>query len=977
MILLRMYSITATSRLTMLFLLFIQFASCQIPDENIIIENNSFKYGIGSTGKNLYFTDKINGIDYLDMEEHSFSASVMKEGKEIQVTKATLDNGLLHYEFGDPSITADLRLTIAEDHIVFTVIAMKSEVENFTFINVPLTIEGLPSDQFAACVLSMNLRTHVFQLPALQTHLKATSYQRFGIEKSEVTMLGVPQKEILPAIRNVMSNAEDLPLSSKGGAWAKLSKENYGSYLMNFGTLTKETVPEWVQMCKDLGFNQIYNHGGQKFFKFGGFELDSIKWPGGWDNFKQINKQLHDEGISSIFHTYAFFIDKQSRYVTPVPREDLGYFNQFTLEEPINTKGTEITIKESTADITMTTGFAVRNSRTIRIGKELIEFSGVTKTPPYKFTGCKRGMHGTTTSSYMPGEKAYHLRELFGLFLPGPDTPLFTEIAKRTAEIVDQVDFDGIYFDAIDGSDLVAGQENSWYYGGKFVLEVAKHLKRPVRMWMSTMTHHWWHYRSSWQAWDRPTRGYKRFIDIHLASMKDRRNKHSLWRGNTAQINKLAASKNGGLLLPLELGWWAHQSWNPPQVEPTFPDDIEYLGAKMIGNNAGLSMIGGFDQKTLEEIPAFQRLNSIIRQYENLRQSDYFDESIRKQLRETGKEFTLFQDEDENWNFRPATYHKHKVAGLSHQSANWTVLNEYGTQHVKLRIEPLMSVKAFDDPSNVTLTDFTMPMDFTQEAANGVSGGLATSSEKTTSGLPSVSFHATSNGDSPQDASWKKMEKKFDPILNLEKNQGLGVWVKGDGNGQLLNLRLESPYNISHGAWGDHFIKIDFLGWKYFELIEIESSEFSKYIWPLPSYSNPGSYVYNTYRNVVSFNKIDKLQIWYNNLPIGIKVNVMIGPIKAIPLVSTTIRNPSITIGGEQIVFPVSMESGMYLEYKSAKDCKLYGPKGEFLRDVVPIGSVLLKSGKNKVSFNCDGPKEVNPRVQVTCISEGKPLVKY
>ncbi len=37
------------------------------------------------------------------------------------------------------------------------------------------------------------------------------------------------------------------------------------------------------------------------------------------------------------------------------------------------------------------------------------------------------------------------------------------------------------------------------------------------------MSHLWWHYRSRWQAWDRPVRGYKRFVDIHSAAIKSGR----------------------------------------------------------------------------------------------------------------------------------------------------------------------------------------------------------------------------------------------------------------------------------------------------------------------------------------------------------------------------------------------------------------------------------------------------------------------
>ena len=94
------------------------------------------------------------------------------------------------------------------------------------------------------------------------------------------------------------------------------------------------------------------------------------------------------------------------------------------------------------------------------------------------------------------------------------------------------------------------------------------------------------------------------------------------------------------MLLPLHLGWWGNQTWNPPQVEPTFPDDIDYLCCKMIGNRAGVSMLGGVDEKTLQSNPLFRRLIERIRQYEELRHENYFSDSTRALLRQPGKEFT-------------------------------------------------------------------------------------------------------------------------------------------------------------------------------------------------------------------------------------------------------------------------------------------------------------------------------------------------
>lgn len=945
--------------------------SCYSHSGFVIIENDNFKYEIAKDGKNLHFIDKASDIDYLYADTVSYCASIVQDGKEYYVTSVSLKNDLLTLEFDNTDVRVEVLVTKAKDRVTMEVVEVSGPVESLTFLNIPLNLEGMPCEPFAACVLSMNLFTRVRQLPALQTHLWASCYQHFGMKGAKINLLGVPQKEILPVIRDVMEKAEDIPLSTEGGAWAQMKKEGYGSYLMQFGKLTEETVDDWIKMCAEMGFNQIDNHGGNsRFFTFGDFKLNSEKWPDGWDSFKRINKRLHDAGISSIFHTYAFFIDKGSKYVTPVPHPDLGYSNSYTLAEPVGPNDNEIVVKESTAGISTITGFLTQNSVTIRLGDELITFSGVTNVPPYKFTGCKRGASSTKVSSHLVGEKVFHMKELFGRFVPGPETELFTEIAKNTAEVVNKSGFDGIYFDAIDGSYILDGGDNAWYYGTKFIFEVAKQLEPPVGMEMSAMEHHWWHYRTRWQAWDKPTRGYKRFVDIHAASIKS--GNRPAMKGLLSLIDKYASAENGNMLLPLHFGWWQNHNWDPPQVEPSFSDDMEYLGCKMIGNNAGLSMLitDGVDEKSLDKNPRFRKLNAILRQYEALRHENYFSDSVRTLLRQPGKEFTLFREQSGKWNFKPRLYQKHKITGTDHPSVHWTVNNKFKTQPVRLRIEPLMAVKPYNSSENIVLADFSEPEEFINKGtAEGISGEIKVLTEKTVDGGNACVFSARSTGVSPRYGSWIQMEKEFDPPLNLKTTQALGVWIKGDGNGEILNFRIESPKHISFGARGDHYVKIDFTGWKYVELVEIESTEFSNYSWP-DEYDT-----YSTFRTTVDFKSIDKIQMWYNNIPEGKEISCFVGPVKALPLVSATIENPTVTIGGEKIIFPVSMESGMYLELNSASDCKLYGPKGELIKEVAVAGKIpSLLSGDNELSFTCDGPKGVNARVQLTVISEGDSL---
>jgi hypothetical protein len=207
--------------------------------------------------------------------------------------------------------------------------------------------------------------------------------------------------------------------------------------------------------------------------------------------------------------------------------------------------------------------------------------------------------------------------------------------------------------------------------------------------------------------------------------------------------------------------------------------------------------------------------------------------------------------------------------------------------------------------------------------------------------------------------------------MDLGRKQALGVWVKGDSSGALLNLRLESPKHISHGARGDHFIRLDFSGWRYFALVEIESSAFSNYSWPISDF-----YVYDSYRHTIDFRNVDKLQLWLNNLPAGKAVSCQVGVIKALPMIEGTVLNPSINIGEKKITFPVRMRSGMFLEFNSLSDCKLYGAKGELIEEVHPIGAIPdVESGDNRVIFSSERTEgRGTPRTMVTIIEEGKAL---
>jgi hypothetical protein len=394
----------------------------------IVIENTHVRYTISPEGKNLEFIDRASGADYLRAAQ-STCAMVRCAGKDYPATSAALQKGRLTVEFDKPNAKAVLHVESRESYILLAVETVSGDnIESLTFLNVPLTLQGRPDEQFGSCALSLNLITRVNQLPALQTNLQASCYKKFGIEGARVAIVAMPMAGMLPALKQVLTEDDEMPHCTVAGPWARDVPFNHGSYLFNFGSLTDSNADEWIAMAKNLGVTQIDNHGGSSFFRFGDFVLDKRKWPEGWDTYRRIVKRLQDSGIGSIFHTYAFFIDKQSKYVTPVPDKRLDAFRTFTLAEAIDPNNTEIPVNESTNGMSTVTGFFEHNSVILHIDDELVTFGAVSQEPPWRFTKLHRGALGTKQTAHSKGAKARHLKECFGLLVPDPESSLFEDI---------------------------------------------------------------------------------------------------------------------------------------------------------------------------------------------------------------------------------------------------------------------------------------------------------------------------------------------------------------------------------------------------------------------------------------------------------------------------------------------------------------------------------------------------------------------
>ena len=650
-------------------------------------ENRYLRLVVGGDGRSLHFVDRATGRDYC--RPGTSFASIVKGGASFAASKAVRDGDSLRLVFGESGVEATLRIESKGDYLTMEVMSVAGEgVDAFNTIDVPLTLKGSLDEPFGACALALDLKSNIHAWPGLCSRLQATSVKRFGFVGAKVAIIGCPPDKMREILKETVNAADEMPHSALGGPWAEDAPEVQGSYLFNFDGITETNADAWIKVARSLGFTQIDFHGGGSF-RFGDCRPNPGLYPDGFASMKAAIDKLHAAGIRAGLHTYAFMIAKDCPWVTPVPDPRLACDKVLTLSEPISESATTILVDESTADMSMDTGFFVRNSVTLRIDDELIIYTGLSKKSPYSFTGCTRGAYGTKASAHAKGAKAHHLLECFGLFVPDGDSTLFDEVVQRTADAFNQCGFDNIYLDALDAEDVPGGAENGWHYGSKFAWELCKKLDKPALMEMSTFHHHLWCVRSRMGAWDHPNRSYKRFIDNHCA----------------------ANDVNKRFFMPSEMGWWAIKAWGGAQVEPTLPDVMEYLCCKCLANDTGYALML-ITPEVYQSSPFAQRLAEISRRYEDLRLSKNVPESIKAKLRQPGKEFTLDGDLASGWRFRPIRYDKHKAEAASGASAVWKVTNEFGKQPVRLRIEALLSARQYDAGGNATLAEFSDPAQF-------------------------------------------------------------------------------------------------------------------------------------------------------------------------------------------------------------------------------------------------------------------------
>ena len=676
-----------------------------------------------------------------------------------------------------------------------------------------------------------------------------------------------PRKDFLGMMR-AMTVDSGAPHNPGGGAWSIGSDICRKSYLHAIAP-SAENIDAFIQVCERGGFGTLHLREGW-YDKFGHYEVNRKAFPGGKSDLKKAVDKIHAAGLSACMHTLTACIDLNDPWLRTDDVTNLLDWCAYTLAAPFAADAKEVTVAEppdARHDIVFTYS---GNGNAIRIGREIVQYTGVRRERPYGFTGLKRGAFGTPVSAHAAGERAHYLQQRYLAFYPNPDSPLLGKVADAIANVFETCGFEQIYCDGAEGmmSD----------YGVHCARRaIAERIGRDGRGISNEGAHgstaHSWWFHSRVGNLDVAHWDPKRFHDLHLDGA-------------------IEGARKANFLEP-QTGWWSFKL-TAFHSRTYYLDETEYYAGKNVAWDACTSVVAG---EQLTSHPAkfhAQRMLTVFGWYEHARLARAFTPEAIAALREPRSEFRLRQ---------------------SAADGRW-YLTRVAPPGVK-RVEAKYGGGPWDGPRRRTiLSARDLPQVVITNTPGVTSRLVATEGEHGAS----LSFSARNSGKKSRGAcAWARRAFAGPDYFNGAVATGptnvtAAVWIKGDGSGALLNLQFENPRELGR-AWQEHYVDLDFTGWRYFEFpfCQSDAGRWSDYKWPY----NAGWV--SMFHSPVFRVKIAAVSLFLNEIPAGGKADVEVSEVRIVPIASRTLPagvQPFDLVSGEF----AELENGYWTRYDKDGD---------------------------------------------------------
>jgi len=228
-----------------------------------------------------------------------------------------------------------------------------------------------------------------------------------------------------------------------------------------------------------------------------------------------------------------------------------------------------------------------------------------------------------------------------------------------------------------------------------------------------------------------------------------------------------------------------------------------------------------------------------------------------------------------------------------------------------------------------------------------------------------VKFKAVNSLDKGGIGQWGKMSISYEhPFRNVfdGPTMAMGMWIKGDGSGATLNFQM-STAKIYVGCFSDHYVKLDFTGWRYFELFarEREAEAYDK------DFCHYTISMYSTYRNFGNWQRVDAINVFLLDLPAKRECNVEIAQARTYPVYKAPLKGAAVSVNGVKCAVPFDLVGGDYAELDGGFWVH-YSELGEPLERVAATVAPELNEGANGVKFEAAAESD---RAEITVTSFG------
>ncbi|MET3500098.1 hypothetical protein ABIC45_001689 [Mucilaginibacter rubeus] len=389
---------------------------------------------------------------------------------------------------------------------------------------------------------------------------------------------------------------------------------------------------------------------------------------------------MKKNGIRYGLHTLCEFLQPDNNSdVAPVPSDSLAIMQRTLITKDLTDQDTVITVADR-AYFNEFGGWEGNHTNVLKIGKELIEYNGISESKPYTFLHIKRGLYGTKRGTYRKGTTIVKLQpNCYRGFVPDMNLQkVYADYYGKwlTEGGMDYIDFDGLESCMYQGQ----GQYSFKQFFRKLFDTYAKNGGDYLRVMGSAVYEGNWHYMSVCNVGG----GNNMFNPVLNQWGIEGKDMRYVFEGS---------------YLPATFGIVdLHSDWSLY--------DAENLEAKSIGWNATYML--GLSQHAVENCPEKNNIFKAYRAWENARALNIFTKTVKERLKDLNYKFHLVQNGEKSFVLYPVRETRFRDQQYTIEKNTCRLNNEFDAQPLDCAIRISSAEKdGYADGIRITFQDGT------------------------------------------------------------------------------------------------------------------------------------------------------------------------------------------------------------------------------------------------------------------------------